>query len=198
MTQDFAKIRPEPLLETRVVQAPPAWSLMLTGIVVGIAVGIFACVMFYLSGNVPPLNQGLTIGRPGLATTPETANQAIHAVEAESGEPTITLEFYRELQDYEVEVDAVPVELTRLQAGDTSLATAILLQTGAFESRESAERARQNQENLGLQVFIRQQQSTSRSKFLVQSGPYTDLLLLQAAEQALGSAGIQHFRLRPQ
>jgi len=198
MTQDFAKIRPEPLLETRVVQAPPAWSLMLTGIVVGIAVGIFACVMFYLSGNVPPLNQGPTIGPPGLATTPETANQAIQAVEAESGEPAITLEFYRELQDYEVEVDAVPIELTRLQAGDTSLKTAILLQTGAFESRESAERARQNQENLGLQVFIRQQQSTSRSKFLVQSGPYSDLLLLQAAEQALGSAGIQHFRLRPQ
>jgi hypothetical protein len=195
MTQDFAKIRPEPLLETRVVQAPPAWSLMLTGIVVGIAVGIFACVMFYLSGNVPPLNQGATIGRPGLATTPETVNQAI---EAESEEPEITLEFYRELQDYEVEVDAVPVELTRLQAGDTSLETAIVLQTGAFESRESAERARQSQENLGLQVFIKQQQSTSRSKYLVQSGPYTDLLLLQAAEQALGSAGIQHFRLRPQ
>ncbi|MFT6092748.1 MAG: hypothetical protein ACJA2Q_000637 [Pseudohongiellaceae bacterium] len=195
MTQDFAKIRPEPLLETRVVQAPPAWSLMLTGIVVGIAVGIFACVMFYLSGNVPPLNQGPTIGRPGLATTPETVNQAI---EAESEEPEITLEFYRELQDYEVEVDAVPVELTRLQAGDTSLETAIVLQTGAFESRESAERARQSQENLGLQVFIKQQQSTSRSKYLVQSGPYTDLLLLQAAEQALGSAGIQHFRLRPQ
>jgi hypothetical protein len=198
MTQDFAKIRPEPLLETRVVQAPPAWSLMLTGIVVGIAVGIFACVMFYLSGNVPPLNQGATSGRSGLATAPEQANQTIQAIEAESGEPAITLEFYRELQDYEVEVDAVPVELTRLQAGDTSLETAILLQTGAFESRESAERARQSQENLGLQVFIKQQRSTSRSKFLVQSGPYTDLLLLQAAEQALGSAGIQHFRLRPQ
>ena len=195
MTQDFAKIRPEPLLETRVVQAPPAWSLMLTGIVVGIAVGLFACVMFYLSGNVPPLNQGATIGPPELATTPETASQAI---EAESGAPEITLEFYRELQDYEVEVDAVPVELTRLQAGDTSLERAILLQTGAFESRESAERARQNQENLGLQVFITQQQSTSRSKYLVQSGPYTDLLQPQAAEQVLGGAGIQHFRLRPQ
>jgi hypothetical protein len=183
MTQDFAKIRPEPLLETRVVQAPPAWSLMLTGIMVGIAAGVFACIMFYLSGNVPPLNQGPAISPSGLVTAPESA---------------ITLEFYRELQDYEVEVDAVPVELTRLQAGDTSLEAAILLQTGAFESRESANRARQNQENLGLQVFIKQQQSTGRSKFLVQSGPYTDLLLLQEAEQLLGSAGIQHFRLRPQ
>ena len=195
MTQDFAKIRPEPLLETRVVQAPPAWSLMLTGIMVGIAAGVFACIMFYLSGNVPPLNQGPAISPSGLVTASESANQT---VETESGEPEITLEFYRELQDYEVEVDAVPVELTRLQAGDTSLEAAILLQTGAFESRESANRARQNQENLGLQVFIKQQQSTGRSKFLVQSGPYTDLLLLQEAEQLLGSAGIQHFRLRPQ
>lgn len=195
MTQDFAKIRPEPLLETRVVQAPPAWSLMLTGIVVGIAVGVFACVMFYLSGNVPPLNQGPAISPSAQVTTPESANQTI---ETESAEPEITLEFYRELQDYEVDVDVVPVELTRLQAGDTSLEAAILLQTGAFESRESADRARQNQENLGLIVFIKQQQSTSRSRFLVQSGPYTDLLLLQEAEQILGNAGIQHFRLRPQ
>lgn len=195
MTQDFAKIRPEPLLETRVVQAPPAWSLMLTGIVVGIAVGIFACVMFYLSGNVPPLNQGPNINPSVLATAPAAANPT---TETEPADPEITLEFYRELQDYEVDVNVVPVELTRLQSGDTSLDTAIILQTGAFESRESAERARQNQESLGLLVFIKQQQSTSRSKFLVQSGPYTDLLLLQKAEQALGSAGIQHFRLRPQ
>jgi cell division protein FtsN len=195
MTQDFAKIRPEPLLETRVVQAPPAWSLMLTGIVVGIAVGIFACVMFYLSGNVPPLNQGPTINPSILATAPDPTNKT---TQTEAADPEITLEFYRELQDYEVDVDVVPVELTRLQSGDTSLEAAILLQTGAFESRESAERARQNQESLGLLVFIKQQQSTSRSKFLVQSGPYTDLLLLQQAEQVLGSAGIQHFRLRPQ
>lgn len=194
MTQDFAKIRPEPLLETRIVQAPPAWSLMLTGIVVGIAVGVFGCVMFYLSGNVPALNQGPTLS-PAFTSTPEPP---IEADARETGEPEITLEFYRELQDYEVDVDVVPVELTRLQAGDTSLDAPIILQTGAFESRESAERARRNQEALGLQVFIKQQNSVGRSKFLVQSGPYTDLLLLQRAEQLLGSGGIQHFRLRPQ
>ncbi|GIT22698.1 MAG: hypothetical protein CM1200mP40_23800 [Gammaproteobacteria bacterium] len=55
MTQDFAKIRPEPLLEQKPVEAPPAWSLMFTGVLVGITLGIFACVLFYLSGNVPPL-----------------------------------------------------------------------------------------------------------------------------------------------
>ena len=46
MTQDFAKIRPEPLLEQKPVEAPPAWSLMFTGVLVGITLGIFACVLF--------------------------------------------------------------------------------------------------------------------------------------------------------
>ena len=64
MTQDFAKIRPEPLLERKPVEAPPAWSLMGTGIIVGITIGVLACVLFYLSGNIPPLN----IAQPALAT----------------------------------------------------------------------------------------------------------------------------------
>ena len=42
MTQDFAKIRPEPLLEQKPVAAPPAWSLMFTGVLVGITIGVFA------------------------------------------------------------------------------------------------------------------------------------------------------------
>ncbi|MFK7863702.1 MAG: SPOR domain-containing protein [Pseudohongiellaceae bacterium] len=191
MTQDFAKIRPEPILEARVVQAPPGWSLMLTGIVVGIAVGVFACVMFYLSGKVPPLNQA-----PAALPTASSQNELPAAADPE--DPEITLEFYRELQDYEVEVDAVPVELTRLQAGDTSLESPFLLQSGAFESAESAERARQRQTDMGLSVFVQQQNLSSRTMFLIQSGPYTDSVVLQQAEQTLSSNGVRHFRLKPQ
>ena len=55
MTQDFAKIRPEPILERKPVETPPAWSLMFTGMIVGLTIGVFACFLFYLSGNVPPL-----------------------------------------------------------------------------------------------------------------------------------------------
>lgn len=193
MTQDFAKIRPEPILEARVVQAPPAWSLMLTGIVVGIAVGVFACVMFYLSGKVPPLNQ------PAVASpSASPASEERIAAETAPADPEITLEFYRELQDYEVEVDAVPVELTRLQAGDTSLESPFILQSGAFESPESAERARQSQAAMGLSVFVQQQNLASRTMYLIQSGPYTDSVILQQAEQTLSSNGIRHFRLKPQ
>ena len=57
MTQDFAKIRPEPLLEKKPASNPPAWSLMITGVVLGITIGVFACVLLYLSGRVPPLSQ---------------------------------------------------------------------------------------------------------------------------------------------
>lgn len=191
MTQDFAKIRPEPILEARVVQAPPAWSLMLTGIVVGMAVGVFACVMFYLSGQVPPLNQ------PTLSAPSALLQNDIPEV-ADPEDPEITLEFYRELQNYEVEVDSVPVELTRLQSGDTSLESPFLLQSGAFESPESAERARQSQASMGLNVFVQQQNLSSRTMYLIQSGPYTDSVVLQQAEQTLSGNGIRHFRLKPQ
>ena len=60
MTQDFAKIRPEPLLEKKPASNPPAWSLMFTGVVLGITIGVFACVLLYLSGRVPPLSQPAT------------------------------------------------------------------------------------------------------------------------------------------
>ena len=56
MTHDFAKIKPEPLLERKTVATPPAWSLMFTGLIVGLTLGVFGCFLFYLSGNVPPLN----------------------------------------------------------------------------------------------------------------------------------------------
>ena len=73
MTQDFAKIRPEPILERTTVQSPPAWSFMLTGIIVGITIGVFGCVLLYLSGNVPPLNPtGAAL--PIAANTPAPAS----------------------------------------------------------------------------------------------------------------------------
>ena len=70
MTQDFAKIRPEPLLERKTVATPPAWSLMFTGVILGMALGVFGCFLFYLSGNVPPL----AINQPVNNNTP-SANQ---------------------------------------------------------------------------------------------------------------------------
>ena len=72
MVQDFAKIRPEPVLEKRTMDAPPAWTLLFTGLITGIAVGVFGCFLLYLSGKVPPL-QSQQLPQPQLAVQQTTA-----------------------------------------------------------------------------------------------------------------------------
>lgn len=134
MTHDFAKIRPEPILDTKPVAPPPAWSLMFTGVVVGAALGIFGCVLFYLSGNVPPLAgqessialapQGVQAeelpGRtlPNPEQTQDTSGIAeIEAPTEEVPEPQdLEFEFYEILPNNEVMVAAEPVELTDEQS----------------------------------------------------------------------------------
>ena len=212
MTQDFAKIKPEPLLERKPVTTPPAWSLMFTGMIVGLAVGVLGCVLFYLSGNAnSPVssNSDLYSG--------EEPQSAVAAVQPE-------FEFYTELSEYEVIVDATPVDFTEEQvaraaadiissqtrgAGDekgesaaallpnnTPTAVSIMLQAGAFEQQGSANLEMQRQQALGLNVTVKQQALPGRL-FLVQSGPYTDQQQLSSAEQLLRSNNISSIRLLP-
>ena len=193
MTQDFAKIRPEPLLEKKPASNPPAWSLMITGVVLGITIGVFACVLLYLSGRVPPLSQ------PAVATA-ELANRA--SADSEPGTPAesdpaetpLEYEFYRELQEYEVLVDATPVDLSA-QDPNRRLERDYLLQTGAFERRELAETEQQRQAALGLNVFVKDPGIVGRSLFLVQSGPYRTQGELDNAETVLRRNSIPFLRL---
>ncbi len=194
MTQDFAKIKPEPLLEQRVVQAPPAWSLMLTGAVVGASLAVFACVLFYLSGNVPPLNQPTLAGN----NTANEERKISGAATPEEENPEVTYEFYQELEEYEVKVDSVPVALTPEQAPDAVLENPFILQSGAFELRSSAENELQRQQLIGLEVVVKQQELVGRTLFLIQSGPYETSGLLTEAEQLLRRNGIPHIRLKQQ
>ncbi len=210
MTQDFAKIKPEPLLERKTVATPPAWSLMFTGIVVGLALGVFGCFLFYLSGNVPPLNTNA--GNGNSAPVP---NQAARVVAAEEpAEEELQLEFYTELPAYEVPVDANPVELTAQQAGisEETVAAAVtedaliaaidetydpgfILQTGAFRQFESARSESERQRLLGLDVNVKQQELLGRTLYLVQSGPYTSSNILNQAEQLLRANNIPSLRM---
>ncbi len=193
MTQDFAKIRPEPLLEKKPASNPPAWSLMITGVVLGITIGVFACVLLYLSGRVPPLSQ------PAVATA-ELANRASAdsepgtPAESEPAETPLEYEFYRELQEYEVLVDATPVDLSA-QDPNRRLERDYLLQTGAFERRELAETEQQRQAALGLNVFVKDPGIVGRSLFLVQSGPYRTQGELDNAETVLRRNSIPFLRL---
>jgi cell division protein FtsN len=210
MTQDFAKIKPEPLLERKSVATPPAWSLMFTGVVVGMAIGVFGCFLFYLSGNVPPLNINQAANPPAAAS-----NQATTVVAAEEPvEEELQLEFYTELPAYEVAVDANPVELTAQQAGiseqpseaategvavvaaaEETFDPGFILQTGAFQQFESARSESERQRLLGLDVNVKQQELLGRTLYLVQSGPYTSSSILNEAEQLLRVNNIPSLRM---
>lgn len=209
MTHDFAKIKPEPLLERKIVATPPAWSLMFTGIVVGLALGVFGCFLFYLSGNVPPLNVNA-----GTDNSPPPQTQAATVVATEEpAEEELQLEFYTELPAYEVSVDANPVELTAQQSGITEVIPAtvesaeniaepdetfnpgFILQTGAFQQFESAQSESQRQRLLGLDVNVKQQELLGRTLYLVQSGPYTSSHILNEAEALLQANNIPSLRM---
>lgn len=196
MTQDFAKIRPEPLLEKKPASNPPAWSLMITGVVLGITIGVFACVLLYLSGRVPPLSQ------PAVASA-EPANRALAdselgtPAESDPAETPLEYEFYRELQEYEVLVDATPVDLSA-QDPNRRLEQDYLLQTGAFKRRDLAETEQRRQADLGLNVFVKDPGIVGRSLFLVQSGPYRTQGELDNAETVLRRNSIPFLRLTSQ
>jgi cell division protein FtsN len=211
MTQDFAKIKPEPLLERKTVATPPAWSLMFTGVIVGLALGVFGCFLFYLSGNVPPLN----INQAATNNTPSAIQPPTAVAAEEPAEETLQLEFYTELPAYEVSVDANPVELTAQQAGiaegtpelaegvvaDTPAVTeeifdpGFILQSGAFQQFDSARTENERQRLIGLDVNVKQQELLGRSLYLVQSGPYTSSKILKEAEQLLRANNIPSLRM---
>jgi cell division protein FtsN len=201
MTHDFAKIRPEPLLEKTPLESPPAWSLMITGIVVGLAIGVFACVLFYLSGNVPPLNANTKIE----SSMPSVIEKQFTAIEEPSVEQELELEleFYHELKNWEVPVEAKPVELTPEQIANHQPSNYVaappnagfMLQTGAFQQKELAYQELERQLALGIKTIVRQEDSPGRTLYLVQSGPYLALRELSEAEQLFQKHNIQSMRI---
>lgn len=201
MTHDFAKIRPEPILERKTVATPPAWSLMITGMIVGVTIGVFACFLFYLSGNVPPLTSVLPDQASKIAPVIESTT-AQPLVEPAEVEPELELEFYSALPDYVVPINATPVQLTDLQAGiaaeDELLEEGLILQTGAFQQLDLATSEMQRQQTLGLDVVVKQQELIGRTLYLVQSGPYTSSKLLNEAERLLHSNNISTLRTSQQ
>lgn len=194
MTHDFAKIRPEPLLEKKSVQAPPAWSLLATGVVVGAALGVFGCLLLYLSGRVPPVG-----GSPAAAAAkPPVAAETPASAEEDEG---VRFDFYSELPSYEVAVDVEPVPLADHElvgsAQPVPLEQPMLLQTGAFEQADRAELEAQRQRLLGLPVLVNEQTILGRRLYLVQSGPYQDRVRLAEAEDLLRRNNIASLRVLP-
>ena len=194
MTQDFAKIRPEPLLEKKPAQTPPAWSMMITGIVVGMALGVFASVLVYVAGYVPPINNG---PQPTAVMAERDSNPATSAENLEAEAPELRLEFYHELANYEVPVDATPVEINEASL-DEPMAVQYMLQSGAFQQRERATQEMQRQQSLGLEVAVVSEQLNGRTLYLLQSGPYQTQRQLDTAENLLRRNNINTLRTRVQ
>ena len=187
MTQDFAKIKPEPLLERKTLESPPTWSLLLTGGLVGVAVGILACVLFYLSGRVPPLTIARDIENAPLATPSDLGTQNLLS------DNTLDLEFYTELPKYVVQTDAVPVELNEPVLQNTQNEMPIrhvMLQTGAFQQISSAEQEMNRQIEIGLKAVVKIAELPGRTLYLVQNGPYSSQEELENSRQILKSYDI--------
>ena len=192
MKQDFAKIRPEPILEKKVVQSPPAWSMMVTGILIGTTLGVFACVLFYLSGNVPPIK---------IAENPQSNLLDIPSLQIAEEDKALELEFYTELPKYEVQTDSIPVEIVNETIDDPENMTRtnkFMLQTGAFQAQESADRERQRQADLGLNVIVKLTELSGRNLYLVQAGPYASQADLEEAREVLSAHDISTLTIQLQ
>ena len=187
MTQDFAKIKPEPILERKILESPPTWSLLLTGGLVGVTVGVLACVLFYLSGRVPPLNIARDIENVAPAKPLDQETEDLLS------DNTVDLEFYTELPKYVVQTDAVPVELkepTPQNLQSEIQIRQVMLQTGAFQQVSSAEREMNKQIELGLKAVVKLAELPGRTLYLVQNGPYSSQEELEKSRQLLKSYNI--------
>ena len=187
MTQDFAKIKPEPILERKILESPPTWSLLLTGGLVGVTVGVLACVLFYLSGRVPPLNIARDIENVAPAKPFDQETEDLLS------DNTVDLEFYTELPKYVVQTNAVPVELKEPVPQNLQNETQIrqvMLQTGAFQQISSAEREMNKQIELGLKAVVKLAELPGRTLYLVQNGPYSSQEELEKSRQLLKSYNI--------
>lgn len=106
MAHDFAKIRKARKAETRQPEpAPqPPRGMLITGLLTGLVLGVFFSFLIYLSGVLPPVGAVAETA----TDSPEqiAAAQQRRTEELEQAAAQLQLEFYKELPNYEVIVDA--------------------------------------------------------------------------------------------
>lgn len=125
MVQDFAKQRTRtPLAEPEPQPAASSLGPLLTGLFTGIAVGLFISLLVYLSGILPPApgqdnamagnGERVIAPAPGQTVDDNSAGaDSDLSVEQEREAARLQLEFYQELPNYEVVVDATPINAPR-------------------------------------------------------------------------------------
>jgi len=131
MVQDFAKQRTRtPLAEPEPQPSTSSVGLLLTGLLTGIAVGMFISLLIYLTGVLPPApGQASDTAREVMPAEPATTEGSADdddselSVEQEREAARLQLEFYQELPNYEVVVDATPVNVPRAPAATPESST---------------------------------------------------------------------------
>jgi cell division protein FtsN len=117
MVQDFAKIRAA-AAENPPAAAPADLTLLFTGLITGLALGVFVSFLIYLSGVLPVLGQPsasqIALDADSLAQEQAQAQQKLNE-ELERAAARLQLEFYQELPNYEVIVSNVPADAQPLR-----------------------------------------------------------------------------------
>ena len=222
MTRDFAKIRPDGLgwrkRWRKVLRTLPPEVVLGGGVAAGLIMGVLLCLLLYWAGAVSPFDEqageqrqdgaqvvaddsGSDDGqsavaandtRGGNASSDNPAASAANDEDDATDAAEVELEFYTALKDYEVAVDAVPME-----DGDVPPPGGYLIQSGAFGQLQLAQAEQRRQQGLGLQVRLQQQQVQGRPLYRLHSGPYTSRDSLLEAEGILKRNNIRSQRLIP-
>lgn len=189
MAQDFAKKRSSSQKSgsrkntrgvTRAVEhRESGWSWFFSGLFCG----LFIAFISYLA-----LNPGETATAPAQAGAEDQASE-----ESSRG----SFDFYGYLPEAVVEVDVVPVEVTREQARleDTDQ---YLLQAGSFQNRQDAEGRRANVILLNLDATVTPGIVAGKTWHRVQVGPFTGRHAAEEARNILSSNNIDTIVLRLQ
>jgi cell division protein FtsN len=215
MAHDFAKIRNRKSAEQTPPPPPPQPSkgMLMTGMVTGLVLGLFASFLIYLSGVLPPVGN-MTAQAVEDNAAEIAAAQVRRNEELEQAAARLQLEFYKELPNYEVIVDNMPapVQATNSAAqAPTSTAAAttqplsqastsagdpsFMIQAGAFQQEASAQAQSERLIALGLTSRVRKEALLGKTLFLVQAGPYSSREQINQAERVLRSNSIDSIRI---
>lgn len=141
MDQDFAKRRIRtPLAEPTPPPASSGVALLATGVLTGIGVGLFIALLVYLSGVLPP-PPGQVDTASAMAPEAEASDGQL-TVELEREAARLQLEFYQELPNYEVVVDATPIAGSTPRTPPTVTATQISAPPSATTPEDAAAEVR--------------------------------------------------------
>lgn len=187
------------------------------GLLTGTLLGVFVSFLAYISGAVPRLPGDDTVATAEQAIVDEVAQTRL-TEQLDRAAARLQLEFYQELPNYEVVVDATPLVPPETDTGpadipasepaaqpsadspataDEARRSGYMVQAGAFQQENSALARRDELLSLGLQARVKQEALLGRTLYLVQAGPYPDRESLARAERVLRNNNIESMRITP-